>query len=264
MDHVNIQDFNYMWQGQKRDALSSEAALMPIDIRGPGNQRALLMIHGFASSPAVYRFMVPKLTGYDAIVCPKLPGHGSHIEAFAKTQAQDWCTAVETACESLLQQYEHVDVLGLSLGGLLACHIATQYPIHHLYLLAPALALHLHLTPTLWCAQALHACGLKRIPNRAGNIRAPEHAELTYNQMPLRSIIEILSLIKTFKLTSPITCPIDLFLGCFDEVVDVYKSAAYLMRSPNITTHWLKHSAHVLPLDADVEAIIACINAQHT
>ncbi len=262
MNPINTNDFSYLWRGQQREILLSEHAdrLASVKIQGKGLKRALLLLHGFGSSPAVYRLMLPALTGYDALVCPVLPGHGTNLDAFAQVNACDWITAVESACEALLQHYETVDVMGLSLGGLLACHLAKKFPIHHLYLLAPALALRTHVKISLICAHALQRLGLKQIRNRAGNLRSTAHAELTYRQLPVSTIIEILTLIDTFTFTPP-ACPIELFLGRYDNVVDVAKVASCVGALSNTTTHWLTNSAHVLPLDNDVDAIIRCVNS---
>src|SRR3989338_2384602 len=86
MNHINTDDFYYSWRGQEqKKLLDAQASLLkPIDTRGSGHERALLLIHGFASSPAVFRIMLPALTGYDAYVCPTLPGHGANLDVFTQ------------------------------------------------------------------------------------------------------------------------------------------------------------------------------------
>ena len=56
--------------------------------------------------------------------------------------------------------------------------------------------------------------------------------------------------------------PTDLFLGSFDEVVDSEQVAKRFFNAPQCNIHWLQNSAHVLPLDNDVNAIIDCMNHQ--
>jgi carboxylesterase len=230
-----------------------------VNICGPGNERALLLLHGFSSSPAVYRRLIPALTpAYDAIVCPALPGHGESIAAFTKVKASDWVTATEQVCEGLMSNFRHVDVLGLSLGGVLACNLSQRFALHHLYLLAPALALQLNVPLALKLASILRCLGCKRMRNRAGNLHSQGYCELAYRQVPITAVVEILTLINTYQFVPP-SCPTDVFLGRFDKVVNLNFVETCFAHLPNTTIHWLEHSAHVLPLDGDVDSIVACV-----
>jgi len=233
--------------------------LKPIAQYGKNKDRALLLLHGFSSSPAVYRLMLPALTGYDAIVAPTLAGHGDSIAAFSQSTAKQWIESAETACANLIDNYRHVDVLGLSLGGLLACHLSARFPLNRLYLLAPALRIKSSIPFALHLARTMRFLGFHLLRNQAGNICMEGRAELTYRQLPIPATIEILTLIRDFDFKQP-TCPTDLFLGKWDEVVDSKAVADMFLKNPNVTTHWLKKSAHILPLDNDVNTILDVVN----
>lgn len=258
---MNIDDFRYMWRGKPLKTLSQQEAylLEPIDLKGKGRHNALLLLHGFSSSPAVFRELIPSLLPlYETIVCPALPGHGVSISAFSQAKASDWLGEAEGICAVLQEKYQTVDVLGFSLGGLLACHLAQRFTLHHLYLLAPALALHLNINLALKCAKMLHYMGFHHLRNRAGSLHAQLHSEIAYRQLPLTTIIEILTIINTFQFTPP-TCPTDLFLGRHDDVVNSEVVAKHFTHRSNAHLHWLENSAHVLPLDGDIEVMLACI-----
>ena len=258
---MNIDDFRYMWRGKPIKPLVNQQAnlLAPIDKRGPGHHRALLLLHGFSSSPAVYRQLLPALSDYDAVICPLLPGHGESIRAFSMAKACEWLSTAENACEKLINDYQQVDVLGLSLGGLLACHLSQRFPLHHLYLLAPALVLQLNIPQALTCARLLYRLGFSHLRNQAGNLYSDHYSELAYRQLPITAIIEILTLVDNFQFVPP-QSPTDVFLGCFDEVVNSAQVAKLFSHLPNCTIHWLPKSAHVLPLDGDIDTIIACLH----
>jgi len=261
---LKIQDFCFMRQGKILQDLTSEEAnlLQSVTIKTDANENALLMLHGFGSSPAVYRYMLPHLsTSYDALFCPLLPGHGYNIENFRNVRATDWLSYVEHIYDELSVQYKNIDVLGLSLGGLLACHLAQTKNVRHVYLLAPALALKTIPVITYPLIQALIYLQIKQIPNRGGNILNKTHGELTFRQLPMTSIREIFQLVRTFKL-QPFTARTTIFLGGEDSVIDNHKVLNLIKTLPHGDIHWLENSAHVLPLDNDVHTMIDKI--QHT
>lgn len=258
---MKINDFRYMRQGQQlSDLHPSEALLLnSLNQRTNKKERALLILHGFSSSPAVYRFLIPQIEQYDAIVCPVLPGHAMSIHSFAQIKAVDWLHAAHEVCASLIKEYDKVDVLGLSLGGLLSCELSKQFPINHLYLLAPALKLHMNISAALNTARLFKYLGFVHLRNAAGNILNQEHAEITYRKLPISTIIEVLQLVQNYQWQPP-TCPTDLFLGKKDLVVDSAAVERLFYPLSNTEIHWLHNSAHVLPLDNDLGEIIQCIN----
>lgn len=256
---MNINDFRYLWRGKTIQNLSSADAglLKGINHHSGHQKRALLLLHGFSSSPAVYRELIPDLINlYDAVVCPVLPGHGESLEAFAKANAQQWFSAAEKSLLHLTKHYSAVDVMGLSLGGVLACHLSHVFPIRHLYLLAPALVLRLNIPTYLKLARILKRLGFQSLRNHAGNLLTKRSAELAYRQLPIAAIIEILTVIREFKFNPP-PCPADVFLGKFDQVIDAQQVEQLFAKQPNTKIHWLDRSAHVLPLDGDIDTILA-------
>jgi len=257
---MNLDDFRCMRRGVQLAALHPEekTLLAPINQRNHKRQTALLLLHGYSSSPAVYRKMMHHLPPYDATVVPVLPGHGNNLEAFAQTPAEEWLRAVELAYEQLAHEYEQVDVMGLSLGGVLACHLANQFSLHHLYLLAPALNLHLPLNSTLKLVQTLRFLGFSAVRSAAGNLLTDDSCEIAYRQLPLASIMQILSFIRDFSFKVP-ACPTDVFLGRHDAVVNSKAVAERFQHDSRVRIHWLDHSAHVLPLDGDIDQIITCM-----
>ncbi|KTC76967.1 alpha/beta hydrolase [Legionella brunensis] len=257
---MDIDDFRAMRRGIPLFALNrkDESLIAPIDRRNGKKRRALLLIHGFTSTPAVFRAMLPSFSFYDAVICPVLPGHAENLQAFANVKGEAWVTAVEQSCELLINEFEQLDVLGLSLGGILACHLSNCFPLHHLYLLAPALDLKLPLEKTLKLAKILNWLGFQEVRGLSGNLYTNQHCEIAYRKLPLSSIIEVFNLIRQFPFTPP-NCPTDVFLGCHDKVVDSWRVAARFANQDNVTIHWLSNSAHVIPLDGDIDSVIACV-----
>lgn len=259
---MNKNDFRHMNRGKQLSSLAphERQLLEPINQRGDKYDKALLLLHGFSSSPAAFRYLIPALKNYDAIVCPALPGHGESIEAFSRSKSDEWYSSAKGLCKELVDHYQQVDVLGLSLGGLLACELSKEFNLHHLFLLAPALKLNLNSVFMLKLAKLLKKIGFTHLRNAAGNLLNEDITELSYRKIPITVIIEILHYINQYQWLPP-TCPTDLFLGNFDAVVSSSHVAQLFSSLPNAKIHWLKNSAHVLSLDNDKEEIIRCINA---
>lgn len=257
---MNTHDFVWLWQGIVRaNAKASDAHYAhPINEHRGGNRRAILLLHGFSSTPAVFRTILNAFDQYDGVVAPLLPGHGESIEAFSKVHAQDWINCAQNHCEVLLSQYQEVDVMGVSLGGLLACHLAAHFKLRHLYLLAPALALTFPLSLGPFIPKLLLKLGKRTFRSQGGNIHSSDYSELVYRRQPLEAVVAVLSLIKTFPFIPP-ACPTDLFLGSHDAIVASAKVHQLFKNLSNVNTHWLKHSAHILPLDTDRKIIIDCV-----
>lgn len=262
---MNLDDFRCMRRGIHLAVLNPEEAnlVKPLQISNGKKNSVLLLLHGYSSTPAVFRELIPSLVGYDMILCPALPAHGKSIEAFATMKASDLLEYVKNLTASLINDFDNVDILGLSLGGLLACYLGSQFKIRHLYLLAPALDLNLNIPFNLKLAQFLKRVGFTKLRSAAGNLYSQKACEIAYRQLPITSIIELFGLIQNFEFIAP-TCPTDLFLGRHDEVVNCEAIAARFANNPNTTIHWLDNSAHVLPLDGDIEAIIQSIREHYS
>ncbi len=258
---TTLDDFCFMRQGKILSGLTQDKVhlLQPVSLKEAASGRALILIHGFASSPAVYRLMLNQLTRYDALFCPLLPGHGQSLTDFATVTAADWLAYIEQTFDDIAKNYQSVDVVGLSLGGLLACHLAKIKPVQNLYLLAPALALNYIPFASSFMVRLCRQLGIQLISSRGGDILNNEHGELTFKKLPIACIHEIFQLVDHFKLTS-FTNNTIVFLGKYDKVINNHKVQAMIERLPNASTVWLEHSAHILPLDNDLQRIIDTLN----
>ena len=86
---------------------------------------------------------------------------------------------------------------------------------------------------------------------------------MLYRQLPLDVIIEILSLIQDYQHQSW-THQTTLFIGEHDKVVDSKRVANILGDLPNLETHVLRHSGHVLPIEEDYKIILKALeNTNH-
>jgi carboxylesterase len=113
-------------------------------LRFRGGSTAFLLVHGLGGTPVELRFVAIGLSraGY-SVHCPQLAGHCGTFEELRATSWQDWYATVEKAHAELLETCDRVIVGGLSLGAILALHLAAERPKDVLanVLLAPTLKL---------------------------------------------------------------------------------------------------------------------------
>jgi carboxylesterase len=87
----------------------------------------VVCVHGFTGTPYEVRYLGERLhaAGF-TVSAPRLPGHGTRIEDLDATRWTDWADAVEHAFDTLRRSCARVAVVGQSLGGLLALHLAAK------------------------------------------------------------------------------------------------------------------------------------------
>jgi carboxylesterase len=109
-----------------------------------GGPIGFLLIHGLGGTPAELRFVGIGLSrsGY-TVHCPQLAGHCGSFEELRATGWKDWYATVQAAHAELLKTCKTVIVGGMSMGAILALHLAAERPdsVHAAVLFAPTLKL---------------------------------------------------------------------------------------------------------------------------
>jgi carboxylesterase len=99
----------------------------PIVRERAGAREAVLLLHGFGDTPQTLTYLADELhaRGWD-VHAPLLPGHGRTLRSFASSRAQQWVGSAREALDYLLARYQHVAVVGLSMGGAVAAILAAD------------------------------------------------------------------------------------------------------------------------------------------
>lgn len=102
-------------------------------------RKAILIIHGFAGGTYDAEDLANQLElvkNFDVYQFT-LPGHNKNL---SKVKYQEWIKKSEEKLEWLIQNgYSNIYLIGHSMGGVIACHLATKYrQIKKLVLAAPA------------------------------------------------------------------------------------------------------------------------------
>ncbi len=89
---------------------------------------AILQIHGFPSTPHVYEYSSKTFydEGFDTYAY-LMPGFGTSIEDFSKTNFTQWFDFQCRKYEELQKKYENVFILGISMGGLISLKLGEKY-----------------------------------------------------------------------------------------------------------------------------------------
>lgn len=112
----------------------------------PFSDKIVIFIHGILEGNMQFRNLgaIAYKEGY-SIALLLLPGHGETGEAFAKAQLNEWISYVNSYIYHMQQEYNHIILVGHSMGSLLAIDYAAHFPgkIEALVLLALPLTIKL-------------------------------------------------------------------------------------------------------------------------
>ncbi len=105
------------------ETLSIDGRPWHVHLQGEASDPALLLLHGFTGSGANWQDFADKLTGW-RIIAPDLPGHGTSAPPVGTMPA------VAQDLVALLDRLgvEQAVVIGYSMGGRLALHLALHAP----------------------------------------------------------------------------------------------------------------------------------------
>ncbi len=103
-----------------------DSALKPVAIQ-KGRSRAVLFIHGFASSPQIFHRHIPRFekAGYD-VFAPLLPGCGTSPENFSRTNFSQYYAHIRNLYESVRHDYDRFYIVGLSMGGVITLKLLEE------------------------------------------------------------------------------------------------------------------------------------------
>jgi len=224
-----------------------------------GGPEGALVIHGFTGNPNSMRGIAEKLADAGlSVELPLLPGHGTAVEDLLPLRWADWSEAVEEAYVGLAARCARVAVVGLSMGGTLACWLAERHPeIAGLVLVNPLIEPPDEEFRT--AVTQLHESGTEIAPGIGSDIARPDAHELTYDGTPLAAALSLFDGAEEVAAElEEIHCPVLLFSSRQDHVVSP-ASGDLLVDSVSGPCErvWLERSYHVATLDYDRDEIEA-------
>lgn len=244
-----------------------------------GGDVGCLLLHGFTGNPASLRPLAETLTDAGlAVELPRLPGHGTTWRQLQRTGWRDWVREAQAGLTVLRDRTRAQVVVGLSMGGALALHLAQT--LDHPGTDAPgggtdaddrrpaglvgAVVINPWLRPTdpraglvpwlKWVLPATSGVG--------NDIAKPGGDELAYDRVPLRAVASVFELQRSVRThLDAVRLPLLVLTSRQDHVIDPADSRLVMQRvgSDDVEQVMLADSYHVATLDYDADLI-----AEHT
>lgn len=234
---------------------------------------ALLLIHGFADTPAVFRPMAGDLAARGWVCrAMRLPGAGETLERLGAARLADWRRAVATELAALRREYRRVFAVGHSLGGTLALDHLLRQPedADGLVLLAPLIGISRRRSPLLparaWFRLGQRAMFFTRAFTTVFPLdaRDPQARRYTGGEkfMPVATYREMFAALDAVQgKAGALRIPLLMLLAPDDRVVDPRAAEAFFNQAaaPRKALRHLPRSGHVIPLDYDRDQAVAAI-----
>jgi carboxylesterase len=220
-----------------------------------GGPLGALVLHGFTGSPASTRPLAEWLGEQGlAVIAPRLPGHGTHWEDLARTTWTDWEAEAAGALRDLASRCADVCVVGVSMGGALALHLAATHPdeVRSVAVVNP----YIH-DGRLRFAPVLRVF-TRTTRLRTNDINKPGQDEVAYDRAPVVTLGGLGELLrKAESELSDVRQPLLVFASPQDHLVKPANSELVMRNagSEDKELVQLTNSFHVATLDHDAELI---------
>jgi carboxylesterase len=222
---------------------------------------AVVCVHGFTGTPYEMRFLGEQLadSGFH-VRGVLLPGHGTSPEDLDRMTWRDWAGAVEAAFDELNGEFEHVAVVGQSLGGLLALELASRRPeVAAVGTLAAPLWLEgLSAKVARWAASGALSW-LSQIPKVYGSdCRDPRvrRENPSYRTIPLKALAQLAAFMKvTGEALERVTQPVLVVHGKHDHTAPVACATEIARRTRARRTKLLERSYHLIAADVERDIV---------
>ena len=243
-----------------RGTLMGEGVADPIVVVGRAPR--VLAFHGFTGTPQEVALVidVARQLGLGA-EAPLLPGHGARVSDLAPLRFADWLAAAEQHYARLAAAGPVV-VAGLSMGALLALHLAKNHPDTTAGVIA--------ISNAMWLKSPWPAWGLKlvdrlRLPDFWMAKAAPDLGDreeralhLTYNAQPVRAAVSLLRAGESLaEELHRVKAPTLLLHGALDTVAPVSNAWRVSVRlgATKKKTVIFDRSHHILTRDVERDAV---------
>lgn len=176
-----------------------------------------LLCHGFTGTPNEMRKVGEYLASKDiTVIGPRLPGHGTSVDDMKSTNYKDWYQEYERAYQKLAEVCDEIFIGGLSMGGALTLHFASQNDVTGVITMAtPAKLMQPKMPLLLAFGSIFKKVAVKKSKKElAGQQKYNILAYKKYPIGPAKSLVKLI--LRTKKDIAKITAPILIIQGLLD------------------------------------------------
>jgi carboxylesterase len=211
------------------------------------------------------RYLGTSLSARGLTVCGiALPGHATRVEDLEPLGYAEWAAAVTEAYDRLAARCRQVAVVGQSLGGLLALHLASRRPVAAVASLAAPLWLEglANLAARATTRGPLRG-RVRYLPKLGGpDVRDPDEKRInpSYRAFPVRALGQLLAFMRVVDGALPaVTRPLLVLHGEHDHTAPVASAhrIASRVESRELRLRILPRSYHLLANDVERDLVAA-------
>jgi carboxylesterase len=228
--------------------------------------RACLLLHGFSSSPADFGSLGRVLHAQGVhVFAPLLPGHGRSPEDLRGTKRDAWTRAAEEAFDHLAARHDSVAVVGFSMGGALALHLARARSPRRVVVWGVFFRVTYkwhYVLPLEWSTQLIVPIVryVRKEPDASNvNDKAQIGKFPFYRHFSTRASLELFALAgRVFDGAGGVTVPVLMLHSAGDETASPDAAREYFaaLGSAEKDAVWYERSNHILGWDFDREAVV--------
>jgi carboxylesterase len=237
----------------------------PFFFLGDLSKPACLLIHGFTGTPKEMRWMGEYLNqqGYTCLGI-RLAGHATHPKDMIRSKHTDWIASVEDGYHILCGITDNIYLVGLSMGGILALLMSTQFAPRVKAVVGMSTPYELPPDYPIWFLQLVSLVIKFRPKSRekSGSSWFDKEAykeHISYPRNPVRPTAELKKLILRMRAALPkVNVPVLLMHSKDDGYVlpeNMERIYAGLVNARDKTKLYITGSGHVLTRDAAREQV---------
>ena len=227
----------------------------------PEGSLGVLLLHGFTSALSCVDGILPSFEAmHIPYEMPVLRGHNATPEALKGVKAEDWYEDALAALEKLCERVDHVIVIGLSMGGLVALNLcARQHPYQSKICACITWAAALGFVNKLaWLAKPLsHIFPIWKGQDSFTDDACRKKSQ-NYQSFPTKAFVELYDFAaKTRQILADVMVPLCIIHSTKDQVVP-YQTSGMLFKNAGSSyceRHTLHKTGHELGMDCEADYV---------
>ncbi|MDF2556887.1 MAG: carboxylesterase precursor [Bacillales bacterium] len=213
--------------------------------------KGCLLIHGFTGGTfelAPLAQFLKNETNWK-ISIPTLPGHGNNSN-YEGVEFYHWVEAAEKELVQMFEVCDEVYLIGFSMGGMIASHLSTVYPVKKLVLLSAA---YHYVSPYKFMKELLELV-VAYLKNKHHDLMMYHRFQNKVKRIPIKVTREFQKLVHSFRSDiHKISIPTFIAHGINDSIVPTRSSKQIFQKISSEEKHimWIDKSNHLICLCED-------------